>query len=75
MHVKAVACLRDVGMWQWPGPMCPTNVHVARPSMASELQNFRHSASVTYCPIRHWESGDKMAPLTHHSPSIHSYSA
>eukprot|EP00965_Chrysotila_dentata_P257468 6212896-Pleurochrysis_carterae.AAC.1 len=34
-------------------------------------QNFRHSASVTYSPIRHWESGDRVAPLIQHSPSIH----
>eukprot|EP00965_Chrysotila_dentata_P227276 6195902-Pleurochrysis_carterae.AAC.1 len=34
-------------------------------------QNFRHFASVAYNPIRHWESGDRMAPLIQHSPSIH----
>eukprot|EP00965_Chrysotila_dentata_P228129 6196421-Pleurochrysis_carterae.AAC.2 len=33
--------------------------------------NFRHYASVTYSPVRHWESGERMAPLTQHSPSIH----
>eukprot|EP00965_Chrysotila_dentata_P202450 6181133-Pleurochrysis_carterae.AAC.2 len=32
-------------------------------------QNFRYSVNVTYFPIRHWESGDRMAPLTQHSPS------
>eukprot|EP00965_Chrysotila_dentata_P245659 6206696-Pleurochrysis_carterae.AAC.1 len=31
--------------------------------------NCRHSASVTYSPICHWESGGRMAPLTQHSPS------
>eukprot|EP00965_Chrysotila_dentata_P188521 6172785-Pleurochrysis_carterae.AAC.2 len=32
-------------------------------------QNFRYSLNVTYCPIRPWESGDRMAPLIRHSPS------
>eukprot|EP00965_Chrysotila_dentata_P098141 3245064-Pleurochrysis_carterae.AAC.1 len=36
-----------------------------------DSQNFRHSASVPYCPIRHWESGDRMTPLTQHSPSTY----
>eukprot|EP00965_Chrysotila_dentata_P227354 6195963-Pleurochrysis_carterae.AAC.2 len=36
-----------------------------------DLQNFRPSASVTYSPIRHWESGDRTALLTRHSPFIH----
>eukprot|EP00965_Chrysotila_dentata_P064089 2121919-Pleurochrysis_carterae.AAC.1 len=36
-----------------------------------DLQNFRHSASVAYSPICHWESGDRMAPLIQHSVSIH----
>eukprot|EP00965_Chrysotila_dentata_P236930 6201602-Pleurochrysis_carterae.AAC.1 len=30
----------------------------------SSCRIFRQSASVTYSPIRHWESGDRMAPLT-----------
>eukprot|EP00965_Chrysotila_dentata_P193418 6175752-Pleurochrysis_carterae.AAC.2 len=38
-----------------------------------DSQNFPISASVTYGPIRHWESGDRMASLTQHSPSTHSY--
>eukprot|EP00965_Chrysotila_dentata_P187273 6172021-Pleurochrysis_carterae.AAC.1 len=41
---------------------------------ATDSQNFSHSsASVTYCPIRHWGSGNRMALLTQHSPSTHSY--
>eukprot|EP00965_Chrysotila_dentata_P124085 4101252-Pleurochrysis_carterae.AAC.1 len=30
---------------------------------------FRYSVNVTYCLIRHWESGDRMVPLIQHSPS------
>eukprot|EP00965_Chrysotila_dentata_P258931 6213397-Pleurochrysis_carterae.AAC.1 len=37
--------------------------------LCSDSQNFRQSANVTYCPMRHWESGDRMAPLTRHSLS------
>eukprot|EP00965_Chrysotila_dentata_P254744 6211981-Pleurochrysis_carterae.AAC.7 len=33
--------------------------------------NFRHSANVTFGFICHWESGDRMARLIQHSPSIH----
>eukprot|EP00965_Chrysotila_dentata_P019270 641585-Pleurochrysis_carterae.AAC.1 len=29
--------------------------------LACDSQNFRHSANVTYIPICHWESGDRMA--------------
>eukprot|EP00965_Chrysotila_dentata_P062007 2054691-Pleurochrysis_carterae.AAC.1 len=36
-----------------------------------DSQNLRHSASVTYSPVRHWESGDRMVPLIRHSPFIH----
>eukprot|EP00965_Chrysotila_dentata_P077197 2548720-Pleurochrysis_carterae.AAC.1 len=36
-----------------------------------DSQNYRHSASMKYSPIRHWERGDRMAPLTQHSPSTH----
>eukprot|EP00965_Chrysotila_dentata_P085236 2812733-Pleurochrysis_carterae.AAC.1 len=36
-----------------------------------DSQNFRHAANVAYSPICHWESGDRMAPLIRHSPSIH----
>eukprot|EP00965_Chrysotila_dentata_P064043 2120780-Pleurochrysis_carterae.AAC.1 len=37
------------------------------PPPTGDSQNFRHSASETYSPIiRHWESGDRMAPLTQH---------
>eukprot|EP00965_Chrysotila_dentata_P210707 6186046-Pleurochrysis_carterae.AAC.1 len=39
--------------------------------IVSDLQNFRHSASVAYSPIRHWESGDRMVLFIRHSPSIH----
>eukprot|EP00965_Chrysotila_dentata_P261938 6214415-Pleurochrysis_carterae.AAC.2 len=30
----------------------------------SDLQNFCHTASVTYSPIGHRDSGDRIAPLT-----------
>eukprot|EP00965_Chrysotila_dentata_P143595 4744647-Pleurochrysis_carterae.AAC.1 len=36
----------------------------------ADSQNFRHSASATYSPIRYWESGDRMATLIQHGPPI-----
>eukprot|EP00965_Chrysotila_dentata_P258237 6213153-Pleurochrysis_carterae.AAC.2 len=35
-----------------------------------DSQNFRQPANMTYSPICHWESGDRMAPLIRHSPSL-----
>eukprot|EP00965_Chrysotila_dentata_P177537 5864710-Pleurochrysis_carterae.AAC.3 len=44
-------------------------IHHAATLELHRVMSFRHSASVTYSPICHWESGDRMAPLTQHSSS------